>query len=265
MNIVLRELKANLRSLIAWCAFIIFFLYMGISKFQAFVSTGQDITAMLESLPQGLMEALQMNAFNLTTITGYFGVMFSYFALMATIFAVLLGNNIIAKEEREKTVEFSLTLPITRSRLVTGKIIAALINCIIFTLVLWGASLFVARPYEPEAEFYNFLTMMMLAAFILELVFLAIGVLLGAALKDYKRSGSISVFVLLTTFFLSIVSELFDKLDFIKYLSPFTYFDPLTMLNESRYETVSLVISAGIVVVSLVAAYIAYQRRDLYI
>lgn len=265
MNIVLRELKANLRSLIAWCAFIVFFLYMGISKFQAFVSTGQDITAVLESLPQGLLEALQMNAFNLTTITGYFGVMFSYFALMATIFAVLLGNNIIAKEEREKTVEFSLTMPITRSRLVTGKVIAALINCILFTLVLWGTSVFVARPYDPGTEFYDFLAMMMLAIFILELVFLAVGVLLGAALKDYKRSGSISVFVLLTTFFISIVAELFEKLAFAEYFSPFTYFDPLMMLNESKYEPVSLVISAGIVIVSLAAAYIAYQKRDLYI
>ncbi len=34
MNIFLRELKANARSLFFWCLFIVFFIYMGISKFQ---------------------------------------------------------------------------------------------------------------------------------------------------------------------------------------------------------------------------------------
>lgn len=265
MNIVLRELKANARSLFFWCLFIVFFIYMGIAKFQAFVASGQDITAMLEQLPQGLLEALQMNAFNLTTITGYFGVMFSYFALMATIFAVLLGNGIIAKEEREKTVEFALTMPITRSHLITGKVIAAFINCIIFTLVMWGGSYIAAQPYSPDAELYGFLSRMILSIFILELVFLAVGVLLGAALKDYKRSGSVAVFLLLFTFILSIVSGLSDKLEFTKYFSPFTYFDPLTLLHNTKYEPLSLGLSAGIAVISLIAAYITYQKRDLYI
>ena len=265
MNIVMRELRANARSLFFWCLFIIFFLYMGIAKFQAFLATGQDITAMLEQMPQGLLEALQMNAFNLTTISGYFGVMFSYFALMATVFAVLLGNGIIAKEEREKTVEFALTLPITRAHLVTGKVVAAIINCVIFTLVLWGASVYVAQNYDADADFFNFLNLMMIAIFILELVFLAVGVLLGAALKDYKRSGSVAVFLLMFTFILSIVSELSPDLEFTKYLSPFTYFNPLTMLNESTMEPLSLGLSAGIVVVSLAAAYISYNKRDLYI
>lgn len=265
MNIVIRELKANARSLFFWCLFIVFFIYMGIAKFQAFVATGQDLTAMLEQMPQGLLEALQMNAFNLTTITGYFGVMFSYFALMATIFAVLLGNGIIAKEEREKTVEFALTLPITRSHLVTGKVVAALINCIIFTLVLWGGSYIAAQPYSPDAEFYQFLSLIIVAIFVMELVFLAVGVLLGAALKDYKRSGSVAIFLLMFTFILSIVSELSPDLEFTKYISPFTYFNPLTMLNESTLEPVSLGLSAGIVLVSLAVAYFAYNKRDLYI
>ncbi|HKJ27336.1 MAG TPA: ABC transporter permease subunit [Anaerolineales bacterium] len=265
MNIVLRELKANARSLFFWCVFIVFFIYMGIAKFQAFVSTGQDITAMLESMPQGLMDALQMNAFNLTTITGFFGVMFSYFALMATIFAVLLGNGIIAKEEREKTVEFALTLPIPRSQLVTGKVVAAVVNCILFTLVMWGGSYVSAQPYNPDTEFFQFLTMMIGSIFILELVFLAVGVLLGAAMKDYKRSGSVAVFLLLFTFILSIVSGMSENLEFTKYLSPFTYFAPLTLMNESKFEPLSLGLSAAIVVVSLIAAYMAYSKRDLYI
>ena len=265
MNIFLRELKANARSLFFWCLFIVFFIYMGISKFSAFAAVDSDIMSMLEGIPPAVLEAFQLNAFNLTTITGYYGVMQSYFALMAAIFAVLLGNGIIAKEEREKTVEFSLTLPIPRHKLITGKIAAALVNCIIFVLFMWGGSIIAAQPYEPDENFYQFLALLMISAFFIELIFLAIGVLLGAALKEYKQSGSVAVFILLGTFIFSILSSLSEKLEFLKYLSPFVYYDPLPLLHESKFDPGYLALSAGIVVVSLIAAYISYSKRDLYI
>ncbi len=265
MNIFIRELKANARSLFFWSLFAIFFIYMGISKFAAFTAVDSDIMSMLEGIPPAVLDALQLEAFNLTTISGYYGVMYSYFALMASIFAVLLGNGIIAKEERDKTVEFSLTLPIPRHKLITGKTLAAVVNCLAFVLVMWGGSYIAVAPYEPDAAFYEYLSLMMVSVFIMELIFLAIGVLLGAAMKEYKQSGSVAVALLLSTFIFSIVSSLSEQLDFLKYVSPFRYFDPLMMLNESKFEPVYLALSAVIVAVSMAGAYYSYQRRDLYI
>lgn len=265
MNIFLRELKANTRSLLFWSLFILFFIYMGISKYTAFTATDSDIMSMLDSIPPAVLEALQLNAFNLTTITGYYGVMQSYFALMAAVFAVLLGNGIIAKEERDKTVEFSLTLPIPRHRLITGKVAAAVVNCVVFVLVMWAGSVFSVQPFEPDPAFYDYLVRLMAANFFIALIFLAIGVLLGAALKEYKQSGSVSVFILFGTFILSIISALSEQLAFLKYFSPFTYFDPLKLLHESHFEPGYLLLSAAIIAVSLTAAYLSYSRRDLYI
>lgn len=169
----------------------------------------------------------------------------SYFALMAAIFAVLLGNGIIAKEERDKTVEFSLTLPIPRHKLITGKVAAALVNCVVFVLVMWGGSVIAAQPFTPDETFYQFLQMLMLSSFFIEVIFLTIGVLLGAAMKEYKRSGSVAVFILFGTFIFSIVSALSEKLEFLKYFSPFVYFDPLKILNESKFDPGYLAVSAG--------------------
>lgn len=265
MNIFIRELKSNFKSLLLWSGFILFFIYMGISKFEAFTASGSDVMEMMKTMPEGLLKAFQMNAFNLTTLSGYFGVMHVYFALMAAIFAVLLGNNIIAKEERDKTVEFSLTLPIPRHRLITGKLAAALVNCVVFVLVMWAGSILVSRPFNPEEEFYGFLRLMMVGIFMLELVYLAIGALLGAAMKNYKRSGSVAVSLLLGAYVLSIISDLSEDLEFIKYVTPFKYINPLMLLNESKFETTFLLLSAGIVVVCLAAAYFTYSKRDLYI
>jgi ABC-2 type transport system permease protein len=219
----------------------------------------------LNTLPPAMLEAFSMNAFNLTTLTGFFGVMFAYFGLLASIAAAMWGSDIISKEERDKTVEFSLTLPVTRQKVVTGKIGAALVNCIVLILITWGAVSVNALPYEPDAKFYEFVNLGMLAIFLMQLIFLAVGILLGCAMSQHKRSSAVAVSVLLATYFFSIISGLNKNLEFLKYFSPFKYFNPAKLLLESKFEVEYLWLTAGIVVVSLIGAYVTYSRRDLYI
>ncbi len=105
----------------------------------------------------------------------------------------------------------------------------------------------------------------MLALFIMQLIFLAIGIFLGCAMKRYKRASSVAVSLLLGTYFLSIISALNKDLDFLKYFSPFKYFDAGMLLHESRFDLTFVGLSLAIIVVSMVGAYLTYARRDLYI
>jgi ABC-2 type transport system permease protein len=264
MNIFVRELKANLRSLIIWGVILILFVMVGVSKFSAYADN-PEMLAVLDAMPAALLSAFNLKAFNLTTVTGFLGVLFAYYALLLSIAAAMWGSDIISKEERDKTVEFSLTLPVTRSRLVTAKALAALVNCIGLLLITWGASLVSAAQYQPDSEFYAFLRLCMLALFIMQLIFLSIGLFLGCAMKQYKRASSVAVSMLLGTYFLSIITSLNQDLDFLKYFSPFKYFDPVSMLHESRIDLIFIVLSLVIILASMVGAYLTYARRDLYI
>jgi len=264
MNIFWREFKASFKSLIIWSVIVIVFNVVGFSKFTAYYGN-PEMLAILDSMPPAVMDALSMRAFNLTTLTGFFGVMFVYFALMLSIAAAMWGSDAISKEERDKTVEFALTLPVTRGRVVFSKTAAALLDCILLLLVTWGITLVSSSKYAPESGFTSFVSISMLAFFILQLVFLAIGVLLGCTLKQYRRASSIAVAVILVTYFFSVISGLSDKVEFLKYFSPFKYFDPAMLLNESRFDLTFVLLSAGIVVASLVGGYFAYSKRDLYI
>jgi ABC-2 type transport system permease protein len=206
-----------------------------------------------------------MNAFNMTTLTGFYGIMFIYFGLMAAIAAAMWGSDIISKEERDKTVEFSLVLPVSRSRVVTAKALAALVNCIVFVLITWGVSLLMVRSYNPDQGFYDYLGLEMRAMFMIELVFLAVGLLLGCALKQYRRASSIAVAIILTTYFMAIASGMLEKLDFLKYFTPFKYFDAAELLRNGSLNSAYVLLSTLIIVVCLAFAYLAYNRRDLYI
>ena len=144
MNIFLRELKANLKSLLIWSAIIAVLIMMAVAKFSAFAGDPETLK-MLDSMPQVLLDALSMRGFNLTTLSGFYGVMFIYFGLMGAIAAAMWGSDIISKEERDKTVEFSLVLPVSRSKVITAKALAALVNSIAFVLITWEVSLVMVR------------------------------------------------------------------------------------------------------------------------
>ncbi len=264
MNIFVMELKANLRSLLTWGVVVILFVSLGVSKFSAYYEN-PDMLAILDSLPPALLAAFNLQAFNLTTLSGFFGVMFTYYALLLSIAATMWGSDIISKEERDKTVEFSLTLPVTRSHLVTSKTGAAVVNCTGLLLITWGVSLASVQLYHPEANFYSFLNLCMFALFMMQLTFLSIGIFLGCAMKRYKQAGSLAVSVLLGTYFLSIISTLDNNLDFLKYFSPFRYFDASVLLHESRIDLTSLGLSLVIILFSMAGAYLTYAKRDLYI
>lgn len=264
MNIALRELKANLKSLLIWAGIVILFAVVGFAKFAAYEGN-PELLAILNDIPAAVVDALNLSAFNLTTVTGFYGVMFTYFALILSIAAAMWGSDIVSKEERDKTVEFSLTLPVRRSTLVTAKSFAALVNCIALLLITWGAILYGASKYQTDSRFYTFVSRSMLAIFVMQLIFLAVGLFLGCAMRQYKRAGSIAVSLLLGTYIISVITGLDPRLDFLAYLSPFTYFDPGALLRGSGLDPGSVLLSAVIILAAMIGAYWTYAKRDLYI
>lgn len=264
MNILFRELRANFKSLLIWSGIIILFNAVGYSKFSAFYEN-PDLLKVLDSMPPALLASFNMDGFNLTTVTGFYGLMVMYFSLILSISAAMWGSDIISKEERDRTVEFSLSLPIARSRLITAKLAAAAINCLLLLGVTWLVTILQAQAYHPDAGFYSYVAITQWAFLFLQATFLSLGILLGCAMKNHKHAGGTAVFILLGAYFTSVLSGLSDNLDFLRYLTPFEYFDSLRMLRLSGIELSSVLLSAAIILVALIGAYIVYSKRDLYI
>lgn len=264
MNIFFRELKANRKSLITWSIVLVLLIFISTAKYSAFAGD-ESMLKVLEAMPKGLMEAFSMRSFNLTTLTGFYGVMGVFFYLMGAMAAAMWGSDIISKEERRKTVEFSLVLPVSRNRVITFKALAALVNCILYVLITWGVSLLAVQKYQPDQAFRDFLALEMQAMFVIELIFLAVGLLLGCSMKRYKLAGSSAIGIILVAYFLSVFSGLQEKLNNLKWLTPFKYFDSADLFQHGKLDSTSLLISAGIIILCLAAAYYTYNKRDLYI
>lgn len=264
MNIWLRELRANFKSSLIWSVVIVVFIISGMLEFSSYAGN-EDMLALLDSFPAAFLDAFKFNSFNLTTVTGYFGMMSQYYMLILAIHAFLIGNSIISKEEKDKTAEYSLALPVKRSTFVIYKLLAAYTYCILLTAVTAAVSLAAALKYLPEDDFLIFLGLCSLSFILMQLIFVSTGFLLACAMKRYKRSGYIGVTIVLASYFLSMLIDLNKNLDFLKYITPFKYFDPVHILNnlslDMLYAAASLVFSG----ICVMAARTAYSKRDLYI
>jgi hypothetical protein len=88
MNIFLRELRANLKSLLIWSVILGALIAVGVAKFSAFAGN-PEMLQILDSMPVAMLDAMNLRAFNLTTLSGFFGIMFVYFGLMGAMAAAL--------------------------------------------------------------------------------------------------------------------------------------------------------------------------------
>ena len=264
MRMYFRELKAGIKSLLIWTVVIAFLIFVAVGKFAAFEGSPESL-AILDNMPPQLLDALSMRAFNLTTLEGFFGVMFFYFVLMGAMAAALWGSEAIAKEERDRTVEFTLVLPVPRRRIVTAKLLAALTNCALFVLFTWILSVISVRGYTLEKPFFDLLRLEMLAMFLIELVFLSMGTMLACVSKTPRRVGTMAIELILWFYFFSIIAGMHKKLGWLKFLTPFGWFNASDFFRSGRFEPYALVLTGVTVVIFLFTAYAVYDRRGLYI
>ena len=57
MNIFIRELKANFRSLLIWSGIMILFIMIGTTKFQGYAEN-PELLAVFDSMPQALLSEI---------------------------------------------------------------------------------------------------------------------------------------------------------------------------------------------------------------
>jgi ABC-2 type transport system permease protein len=264
MNIFLREMKSHRKSLILWSIGIFLMVVSGMAKYEAYSSSGQSINDLMGEIPKSVKAVLGMGDVDLSTIGGYYSLLFLYILLMATIHATMLGAAIIAKEERDKTSEFLFVKPVSRNTVITAKLLAAFVNVVIFNLVTSVSLLGYIGKLNTNGENINGdIISTMVGMFFLQVLFMVIGTALASIKRKPKTAASVATGILLLTYLLSIVIDLNEEIEGLKYFTPFKYFEAANVMFGEGLEMVYIVISVVMIALLTVVTYIFYRKRDL--
>lgn len=265
MNTFFRELKAHRRPLIAWCIGMVLMVVSGMGKFAGATASGQSMNDILAQLPRAVKEIFGIGPFDLSKASGFYGMLFLYLAIMAAIHAAMLGAGIIAEEEVDKTAEFLFAKPVSRSRVITSKLSAALFNIFILNIVTLVSSILMVNYVGKGEDVTSDIIKLMSAMFILQLIFMFIGTGIAAISKNPKSAAALATGILLITFILSKAIDLSGRLDVFKYLTPFKYYEAQNLLYGGRFNLVFVTLSGVIIAVLFVSTYVFYKKRDLII
>ncbi len=263
MNLYLREMKAHRTALIWWCLGMVALIASGMAKFAAYETAGQSIVAIFETLPKAVLVVFGMQGFDLTKASGFFGVLFLYIAVMGAIHAALLGSSLISKEERDRTSEFLYTKPISRGNAVTAKLLAGLTNVLVFNVATSVSAYYSVAYYSKGEAVGKEIGLLMVGFLFLQLIFFTMSALVAGVVKRPKAAPTIATSIMFLTFLLAYLVNMSENLDFLKYLTPFKYFDALALLTDGKLDPVFIGLSALIVGLSVFGTYHFYNARDL--
>lgn len=262
MNIFFREMKANRKALIIWSISMFILVVSGMSKYTAYTAGGQT-NELLNKLPHSIKALLGFGSFDVTTISGFFAMLFLYLEIAVSIHASLLGSGIIAKEESDKTTEFLMTKPVSRTFIITSKLFAALVNIIVINIVATVSSIVIVSAYNKGADISSEIIVFMVSMFIVQLIFLSIGSAVASFMKNSKASGSISAVVVVAALVISRITDLTDKLDLLNIFSPFKYFSYADMAAGKSLNLTIVMLSLLLIAALTALTYVFYRSRDL--
>ena len=257
MNIFNFEFKRLFKGNIIWALVCSVLIVMFMLFFPSMKEMGMQelVGSKLESLPEAFLEAFNISgATDFSNISDFSAYVLQYIVMAGGIYAAILGVSSLAKEESEGTVEFLYSKPVTRSRIVTAKILANAFIPIISTIIV--------KP--DDVKFVSVITdinKIYLGMALISYVFMTIGFLISVFVKSAKKATSIALGIFFASYILGIFSKVQDRLSGFIYLSPFDYAAPSNVIKNG-FEEKYIIIGLGIMIISLAGTYIIYNKKD---
>ncbi|WP_462410151.1 ABC transporter permease subunit [Neobacillus sp. Marseille-QA0830] len=263
MNIFLHELKAYRKSTIIWSLSLVAVIILFMSFYSSFSKDAEEFTRLLANYPEAIRQAFGINLDNFFSIIGFYSYPLSFITLCGAIQAMNLGTGIISKETREKTADFLLTKPVTRTRILTAKLLAALVSLVITFAVYAAAAGITALQVQTEDFSMKTFFLLSLTVLFIQLIFLARGIIVSVLVSKIKSVLTVSLATVFGFYFLGMFSATTGD-EAKRYLSPFKYFDNAYIMEHAGYEASYLLTGLAIIVLAIAASYLVYVKKDIH-
>ncbi len=261
MTIVKHELRQGKRSFFIWTASIAFLLGICVFLFPEMKGEMDNISDLFASMGS-FTAAFGMDKLNFGTLTGYYAIECgNVLGLGGAFFAALCGVGILSKEEKERTAEFLLTHPVSRTRIVTEKLAAVLIQITAMNLIIYAVSVG-SMAAVGEAIPWTEVNLLHLAYYFLQLELA--GICFG--ISAFMRRGSIAAGLGFAAimYFLNLIANITESASFLKYVTPFAYCDGADIVVNRSLDAPKLAIGLVLCAAGIAAAYRCYTKKDIH-
>ncbi len=252
-------LRMNRRSIIAWSSGVsAYVLLMGL----IFIAFGgaEALGDLAESYPEEILEAFTSD---IASVQGFLEAEAGTFLpVVFGIYLIMGMAKYLAGAEEDGRLDHLLARPISRDAYYWHTLLAGGIG---FAIIMAAATIGGVIGFAGEATGKELLGIagMMFEQFLLGLVFLGLGGLLGAAFHRRGAANATGAGIVVTFFFLALASRVSADLDWMAWLTPLGYRFRSDLFDgdlDPAFLAVCVLLSTG----TALAGWLIFRRKNLY-
>jgi ABC-2 type transport system permease protein len=266
-NLFSKEMRRNAASLLIWLTIITLLISVTMSFYRTFMENQSKILGMISLVPKGALQFKGISNLNdLFSVLGFYAANnVIYMMVLGSIFAIVLSSNILLKEEYNKTAEYLLTRPLSRSEIFFSKLAVLLINVFIINLVTALAGLICLELVQEESFSVRAFFILSVYTLLLNILFGAIGLFMSTLVKRPKPITTLSIGLVLIFYFIYTLSKITEGASKIGYLSPFKYVNMDAINPAYKLDLWSLLYFTGLSLLLTIVSFRLYCRKDIVI
>lgn len=261
MTLLRHEIRKSLKSLLIWTLSIGLFIALCVFLYPEIREEMDGVSDMFASMG-AFSQAFGMDRLNMGTLIGFYAVECgTILGLGGAFFAALTGASALSKEEQDRTAEFLLVHPLSRRRVITGKLVAVMLLVALLNLLAFLLALFSILAIG-EAVPWRELLLLHAANLLMQLEVAGLCFGLSAFLRRGAAGAGLGVAAGL--YFLNITANITEKAEVLKFFTPFAYTDGADILSENSLNAVWVLLGILYAVLAIGAAYWNYSKKDIH-
>lgn len=262
-NVFLKNLRDNRNSLLWWGGGL-GLLMLAIPSGYDSLFTGTDRAAAIKQVEQltNSFSFLLGKAYDLQVLGGYIDYRMPIFAVILCIYTLLAGSVLVRGEEERGSLDLVLATPHSRTSVLLQKWAAMALTITIIGLLIW-LGLLIGVTATKYSLGVGALFLSCLGLILVALVYGSLALLLSQ-FASRKVAASWTGGLLASTFLMDGLGESISGLSWLKYFSPFYYFNLNKPLSPSVGASwLGLLVLALIAVPLVGVALLLYLQRDV--
>lgn len=264
MNMYLHELRSLRKGTFIWTCAMIALGALFLAIYPSMTKDAADFKELLGAYPASVRAMLGINLDYITSILGFYSMVFAFITLCGAIQAMNFGTSILSKETRERTADFLLVKPVSRSSIVSAKLLAACTmifatNIVFFAVTSIIASAVATADYSKQVFFMINLTLLFI-----QLIFLAVGLVISVFFNKLKNVLPISLGVVFGFYMIGALFASGPDDGAARFISPFKYFDSFYIIENASYEIQYLIAGVVIIAAAIAVSYRIYIKKDIH-
>jgi len=264
LNLFLKEFKNNIKGTVITSLVVVLYTAFTFFVYASMKTIISQVTDFYYTLPQSLRVFLNFSQWD--NVLGYYVTYFVYYVPIITgCYSIILGTKLLSKEEQNKTAEFLLSRPLSRTQIISSKLITFFIHILGINLLAFITALFGSGLVSDWEFNLKSLIILHIYGYLICLFFGILGFFITVVMKRAKAITGIGIGIVLGTYFFDVMIRVFGKVQFLLYLTPFKYINLEAHTPNYGFDAWRLVYFIGISGLLIMLSYMFYHKKDILV